>query len=417
MARQVFNTSLAPDCQIDRIGGSLHVKGWDLPQIAVDADQSDLEIEEDADAVRFSCRRDCGIRLPHGATLEIGSLQGDAQIKLLDETLKLGEALGSLNLRNLAGAQIGLIHGDLSARSISGDLELGQVKGDVEARRIEGDFKLGEGGGDLDLQQAFGEVHAVVKGDARLRLREMNGAEYHLQAGGDVRGSLPADANLKLRLVSRGKSIRLRLPKFSQIYSQEQVELEVGGGDILLAIEAGGDISLDAQETGWTGSEPFMPGFDEEIAQQVEAQIGQHMQEMSQRLKNQMEQMAENLSRVGMSPDEAQRIVDQAMRASERETAKAQEKMRRAQEKLERKLQDAQRKAEQKARSAERSAWARNRHTWGRGASTPPPAPQPSVPPEPVSDDERLMILRMLEQKKISLEEAEQLLAALEGQD
>jgi hypothetical protein len=32
-----------------------------------------------------------------------------------------------------------------------------------------------------------------------------------------------------------------------------------------------------------------------------------------------------------------------------------------------------------------------------------------------VSEDERLMILRMLEQKKITMEEAEELLSALEG--
>jgi hypothetical protein len=34
---------------------------------------------------------------------------------------------------------------------------------------------------------------------------------------------------------------------------------------------------------------------------------------------------------------------------------------------------------------------------------------------EPVSDEERLTILRMLQEKKISLEEAEKLLAAIEG--
>jgi hypothetical protein len=34
---------------------------------------------------------------------------------------------------------------------------------------------------------------------------------------------------------------------------------------------------------------------------------------------------------------------------------------------------------------------------------------------EAVTDDERLVILRMLQEKKISLEEAEKLLAALEG--
>jgi hypothetical protein len=35
---------------------------------------------------------------------------------------------------------------------------------------------------------------------------------------------------------------------------------------------------------------------------------------------------------------------------------------------------------------------------------------------DPVSNEERLMILQMLEEKKITLQEAEQLLAALEGE-
>jgi hypothetical protein len=39
----------------------------------------------------------------------------------------------------------------------------------------------------------------------------------------------------------------------------------------------------------------------------------------------------------------------------------------------------------------------------------------PAESGEPVSDEERLTILRMLQEKKISLEEAEKLLAALEG--
>ena len=43
---------------------------------------------------------------------------------------------------------------------------------------------------------------------------------------------------------------------------------------------------------------------------------------------------------------------------------------------------------------------------------TPPPPPPPS---DPVTDEERMSILRMVEQKKISIAEAEKLLAALEG--
>ena len=42
-------------------------------------------------------------------------------------------------------------------------------------------------------------------------------------------------------------------------------------------------------------------------------------------------------------------------------------------------------------------------------------AAAPAEPREPVTDDERLLILRMLETKQISVEEAEKLLSALEG--
>ncbi|MGE5222970.1 MAG: SHOCT-like domain-containing protein, partial [Omnitrophica WOR_2 bacterium] len=68
-------------------------------------------------------------------------------------------------------------------------------------------------------------------------------------------------------------------------------------------------------------------------------------------------------------------------------------------------------KAEQKARFAERHSQGREKRTWGFEW----PASRPEAAAEPVSEDERMLILKMLEEKKISAEEAEQLLSALEG--
>jgi hypothetical protein len=65
-----------------------------------------------------------------------------------------------------------------------------------------------------------------------------------------------------------------------------------------------------------------------------------------------------------------------------------------------------------KAQARERAA--RHAHgAWSFSIPTPPTPPTPQG--DPVTEDERLMILRMLEQKQISMEEAEQLLSALEG--
>jgi hypothetical protein len=113
------------------------------------------------------------------------------------------------------------------------------------------------------------------------------------------------------------------------------------------------------------------------------------------------------MNQFGLSEEQRQRILEQARRSGERATEKAQEQARRAQEKLERKLEAAKRRSEMKDRHAER----RSRRSFNVeiGVQTAEPAS------EPVSDEERLTILRMLEQKKISLAEADALLDALEG--
>ena len=48
-----------------------------------------------------------------------------------------------------------------------------------------------------------------------------------------------------------------------------------------------------------------------------------------------------------------------------------------------------------------------------KGMPKPPTPPEP--PSEPVSEDERMAILKMLAEKKISAQQAEGLLSALEG--
>ena len=79
---------------------------------------------------------------------------------------------------------------------------------------------------------------------------------------------------------------------------------------------------------------------------------------------------------------------------------------------MEHKLAAAQRKIESKAQAQERAA-RHGHHSWSFNIPTPPKPPITSG--DPVSEDERLMILRMLEQKKITMDQAEELLSALEG--
>lgn len=412
MSKQRVPTSLVPEVIIEQVAGNLQVKGWDAAEVAVQAEAQDLHLEDQDDSVRLSCQSDCEVRLPGGATVQVGEVHGEARFRLLDDSLAVGAVHGSLFLRNVAETQVEAIHGELLARQVAGDLAVNQVHGNVLARDIQGRCRLGDVQGNLDLRDVEGDISAAVDGNMRLRLSLLMGSEYHFEVGGNAHVRLPADASLRLVLRS-GSDISVKLPGEGKVYKQELCELTLGGGAGVLTITAGGSIYLSARENDDETSEPaaIPDDFSEQIARQVETQIEAQLEMMNR----QMDSLTASLGRAGMSAEEADRIMQQARERSARSTAQAEAKMRRAQEKLERKLEASRRREE--ARSNQGGWGAR----YGRGAfhiNFPPTPPVPPTPPkEAVSDEERLAILRMLEQKKITLEQAEELLAALEGKD
>jgi hypothetical protein len=423
MDKQMINTSLAPEVTIQEVLGDLQVKGWDSAQVAIHADPHNLTVQEGEDSVTVSCVADLDIRLPQGATLRVGTVNGDASFKFLQDTAVIGTVNGDLELRNVANVQLETVQGDLQARGLSDDLRAGLVQGDADIRQVQGDCHLERVMGDLELQNVEGEIQASVQGSARLRLDVLTGAQYRIQAQGNVHCYLPEDANLKLNLSSTGQVIKIRRADQARTIQQAKYDLTLGDGLAAFEISAVGVIYLFVEGSSWAttdASQTPSPEFSQQIAQQVEAQIHLQMEEMTRRMNEQMESLTQHLGQAGLSQQETERIVEQAMRTSERETARAEEKMRRAQEKLERKLEAQRRQAEQRAFVADRR---NKRHSWSFEWPSPPSPPSPPAPPAPpakaapVSEEERLMILRMLEQKKITLEEADRLLQALEGSE
>lgn len=108
----------------------------------------------------------------------------------------------------------------------------------------------------------------------------------------------------------------------------------------------------------------------------------------------------------GLDADLSARIrskVDEAARRAERKMRDAEQKIRRAEIKIQ--------NAERKARHGPRVNVDTGRWKWNMAPGSFPPGGIS----EPVSDEERMTILKMLQEKKITAEEAEKLLAALEG--
>jgi hypothetical protein len=185
-------------------------------------------------------------------------------------------------------------------------------------------------------------------------------------------------------------SIRVDLPGVDGAEEGAARSFTLGEGKATVSLTAGGDVTVTNRADEWESKVEFDSSAREDVFAPGEFP--------------------------GIPADLHERIsrrVEEATRRALRQTKQAEWQS----ERVQRKVEVALRRAEEKIRAAER----RSTHmgvSFGRtgaGSERPAPPPPPARPSDPVSDEERLTILRMLQEKKISLQDAEKLLAALEG--
>ena len=434
MENIVQNTGPEPVVEITNVGGDLRITGWEQNQFVAESDEPDgVRLEQDGDRLRVQASEDVTIRLPQAAQVSVRTVGGDARvIKLTGQTLAIGNVGGDLQLRQIAGANIGVVGGDLKAKHLTADLQVGHVGGDLEAREVAGAFKSGNVGGDLYLVEVGGAIQAIAGGDVTLSVNFKPEQEYSVQSGSDLTCQVAPDASARLSLIAGG-DISLHVPGAQVAGNGNRKTVTLGAGAAAVNMRAGGDLSV----TGITFDAEALGDFDEKFGEDIAAMAADFGAQIESTIEAQMadfdKQFSERMATLdfGASPVDAAKIAANARRAAERVQRASQQQADAARRRAEKEAERAQRIAE----AAQRRAEAINRRVhddpgrkgfffraeMGRQPQPPrpPSPPRPFAPapppPDPVSDEERMMILHMVEQGKISVADAEKLLAALEN--
>jgi len=415
MEKQIISTVEAPRINLE-VHGDLSLKGFDgLEVVARSVSSNDLILEKSGDDISITCQSDRTVHVPRGSIVILDACHGNASIKALEGSLTAQDVRGNLILRNVASTHIERVRGNLLARHIDGDFNLQVVEGNANVRDVQGDFVVTGGiQGNLSFDEVEGSAAARADGNITLRLDPLPGQSYEFTSGGNILCRLPEDVSAVVQII---KAARARLHSANiRVSAQDNFPYRhiLGDGDATLTFTAVGNVDLVGQAPDWEMPEDFTSGSAEnfrgstqDIGAQIENQISAQMEMIESQLNAQLENLSQAFSSAGLSADQSQRMHEAGARAA----ARAREKMQRAQEKIHRKIEVAQRREEQRHRSAEKHAEPSEKRTWG--FEWPGVKLEPGK--EPVTDEERLMILKMLEQKKITPEEADQLLSALDG--
>lgn len=387
MFKETIEVSATPHITFTDCVGDLVVRAAEGKQIdlRLQGTTEDLSLERQGESITLKARTGCILTCPPHTTLTLEAVHGDLKIRGVEHPIVGGQIYGDVVLRDVGPVALETVFGDLVARQVAGDLQATSLQGDARIRQVEGHLQIDRVGGDLRVEGLMNGLEASgVGADVRLGPPFAPAATYRIQAGSDLRVYLPDDANVRLTLQAGGR-VRSRIPDLALEERAAKAEMTLGAGESILDATVGGHIYLSPWDGGKAPPEDL--GFNfaadlEGLGSLIELRIAEAMTEMQTRLEDSLGQI---------DSEAVQRRVEQAAEKVRWKTEKARLKME----------QEAER-ARLQAERAERR--------WRRFSGEREPPPEQSV-----SDEERLRVLRLVEQGQISPDEAADLLAALEG--
>jgi hypothetical protein len=376
-----------------RISGDLVVHGWERSEISVESgDMHSLRLQQVGDQLQIESPDDCRISVPQQATLEVDKVGGDAVFRDLLGALSIRKVGGDCEISKIAELALERVGGDLALQQVSGDISIDKVGGDMSLDQASGRLSLSSTGGDLDLRDVQ-NVRAVAGGDAAMGINRIDPRGYELRVGGDFHCEVPENAILDLELEAGSHSISLSLPGLITNIEKRYFKQSSGQGGVPMRVKAGGDIIIETPSLHGRKSDRFSP---EEGVEGLES-----LDDLGERIARQVEQGLR-------TADFSARLTSEMTQRTEAITQRA---LQHAQSRIQATLQQLEQSGNPKV----------GLQPTGVGVppedfdSTPKPVSMQDDAYDPVSDEERMIILQMLEEKKISVDEAERLLNALEG--
>lgn len=360
--------------------GNARLSGWDRPEVSVDIDPSALRVDQGQNALSITCVDDCEIFVPAATKVLVTKIGGDAHMTNLPGDFSIEKVGGNLTLQQIGAVSIHKVGGNCRVQIASGLVSIEKVGGNFDGLDLQRGLDLPSVGGNISATGVKATASARAGGNIYLSLEEVKDSAMQFRAGGDIRMQLPGITNGVFTLSSGGEDIQVTLAGRSERFSRKEYALSLGKGGADFTLRAGDSITVSDQPLSGGPSENFgKPGWEERLNERIRSRVEYSMNS------------AELSDRIDRTVTEA---------------------LRRAQERVQAAMQRVEREWPEKE--------------WGFTPSPvqPPVTPAPPEPPatpttasDGVSDEERLLILRMLQEKKITVEQAEALMDELEEQD
>ena len=389
--------------------GGVQIKGVEKAEVTceIDAPQLATLVEENGH-VYITVNSACRLQVPVKSSIEIERGMGSVMIESITGSITIEKVLGNLVLIDIDRAVVEKVGGNFAARKASGIIQMEKIAGnltvdDIQSlvcekvggncilHNVHGDCRIEKAGGKCLAQKVTGQasfarfggslkaleitLQSDVKVGGNIELIDCKfDNDLSLHAGGNIAIALGEDqTDLSMEIRSGGHDIKINAHGEEIQTRGTEYDYQLGDGRLLLSVGAGGSVSvIDAPKPG------------EDIIGDLSDRFTFEESAFSELIKER---------------------IDSATRRAEAKVKAAEIRLGQIQERVE------------KFRGVNIDV--------GFGDEEDgdiPPIPKQPVPPvtrpagkKGATDEERLMILKMLQDSTISVDEAETLFKAMES--
>jgi len=348
--------------------GNLDVNGWDRPDITLDINNYTQRVEQTVEGLRIVSFEDCLINVPSDLSLEVEKVAGDVRIRGISGDVNIMKVSGNLAVQALGAVKIIKIDGDCIVNKLSGSIMVEKVNGNLTGDQILGAVSVNKCSGDVRLNQLGNSVNIASNGDIELGLAGATHGSVNLRANGDVKLFLPPHFDANYKLESKSEVIKMTLAGQAHEVNTRRYASGVGNFANTINIQADGDIHISSTSSMSDEVQSLFDNLDlvwESLNEQ---------KEMKRKSK---------MNHISVNADAIQQEINSKL-------ADVEQKIREALSKVDVSLQN-----------------------FGISTTTEETLGGPESQ-DRVTEQEKLMIIRMVQEGKLSVEQADKLLTALE---
>ncbi len=387
--------AVEPDVTIVvRAHSNLDVHQWDRAELGIITDINVQKIRHENKLLRMLFVEDCELSVPKNREVIIDRVSENARVRDLSNPLTINKVGGRLVLQNIESAVVGRVSESCLIENVAGKLKIGKVGDNLTGKNLKSSVSIERVSGSVQLQGISGSLEVRADDNVEVSVMDTNHEKIQIRSSDSIQLHLPVEPNASLQIRSGGESISLETASVKKKMNEGRSEIRLGSGEQKIILEADDRVRvtseiLDEREIARLFSD--MDLLWQNLKQESELKRAAREKEVHWEIK-----MVEGVAQVAHGAlDEVEEIANQIKISDE-----------------------AVRLAEQRVKDAMKQVQEQIRNLGYDLSIVEESEPEPADDPKSnakseVTDEERLIVMRLLQEQKISVEEADRLLEVL----